>query len=257
MNASKKTGTREWSDVSHNMGVGCSHGCLYCYAAANAVEKGIVRDRDEWKAEKLTPRRIPTKPGVIMFPTAHDITPFYLESSLAAIQQMMDAGRNVVIVTKAHLECMKAICDRFTNHKDKLVLRVTIGSMNEQVCKFWEPGAPPPSERLAALKHAFDRGYITSVSMEPILVGVTDAVKTFTAVEPYVTEKVWIGRMNSPVRRVDTSDPEIRRKVANLKTCQSDAEMLKLYDKLKDHDKVAWKDSIKQVNGLYIKFKGE
>lgn len=242
-----RTGTREWSDVSHNIGQNCSHNCKYCYAAAKALEIGQIKTRAEWSTEKLTPRRIPTKPGIIMFPTAHDISPFYLEASLNAIEQMMLAGRNVVIVTKANLECVKAICDKFTGYKDKIVLRVTIGSMDESVCKFWEPGAPPPSERLSALKYAFDLGYTTSVSMEPILIGVTDAVKTFNAVAPYVNEKIWIGKMNSLGRRVDTSDPDIKGKVAYLKKCQSDTEILKLYDKLKDQCKVAWKDSIKQV----------
>src|SRR6185369_8736162 len=182
----KVTGTREWSDVSHNIASGCSHGCLYCYNTAFALEKGLIRDRVEGITERLTPRSIPTKPGIIMFPTAHDISLFYLQSSLTAIEQMMLAGRSVVIVTKAHLECIKAICDKFTAYRDKIVLRVTIGSMDEQECKFWEPGAPPPSERLAALKYAYDLGYTTSVSMEPILVGVTDAVKTFNIVAPYV-----------------------------------------------------------------------
>lgn len=245
-----RTGTREWSDISHNIGKGCSHNCRYCYAAAHALSTGKIKTRDEWATETLTPRPIPTQPGVIMFPTAHDITPHYLEASISAIQQMMDAGRSIVIVTKAHLASVKAICDRFITHKDKIVLRVTIGSMDEEVCKFWEPGAPPPSERLAALQYAYGLGYTTSVSMEPILIGVTDAVKTFNAVEPYVTEKVWIGRMNSPDRRIDTSDPEVKRRLAYLKKCQADTEILMLYYKLKDHSKVAWKDSIKQVVGI-------
>lgn len=245
-----RTGTREWSDVSHNIGKGCSHNCRYCYAAEYGQRTGQIKTRYELATEVLTPRPIPTKPGIIMFPTAHDITPFYLDASISAIQQMMEAGRSIVIVTKAHLECVKAICDRFTSHKDKIVLRVTIGSMDENVCKFWEPGAPPPSERLEALKYAYEQGYMTSVSMEPILVGGTDAVKTFNAVAPYVTEKVWIGRMNSPDRRIDTSDPEVKRRLAYLKKCQADTEILMLYYKLKDHSKVAWKDSIKQVVGI-------
>jgi len=247
---SQRTGTREWSDVSHNMGKGCSHNCRYCYAADHALKTGQIKTREEWSTEILTPRTIPTKSGIIMYPTAHDITPYYLDASIATIEHMMLAGRSVVLVTKAHLECVKAICDKFTGYKDKIVLRVTIGSMDEAVCKLWEPGAPPPSERLAALKYAYDLGYITSVSMEPILVGVTNAVKTFNAVEPYVNEKIWIGRMNGPDWRVDISDPVIKGRVAYVKKCQSDVEVLKLYDKLKDHSKVAWKDSIKQVVGI-------
>jgi DNA repair photolyase len=245
------TGTREWSDVSHNIGSGCSHGCLYCYAASYALWRGYIKNHTEWLVEKLTPRRIPTKSGIVMFPTAHDITPFYLEASIAAIQLMLEAGRSVVIVTKAHLECVKAICARFTGYRDKIILRVTIGSMNETVCKFWEPGAPAPSERLEALMYAYDQGYTTSVSMEPMLIGVKDAISTYEQVEPYVNEKIWLGKMNSPDNRVDTSVAENKGKVAYVKKCQSDTEILRLYDRLKDHSKVAWKDSIKQVVAIY------
>jgi DNA repair photolyase len=241
------TGTKKWPDASYNIGKGCSNDCKYCYAAAYALEEGHIKARNDWATEKLTPRPIPTQKGVIMFPTAHDITPFYLGASIDAIEEMMLAGRNVVIVTKAHIECMKAICDKFTNHKDQLIIRVTIGSMKEKVCKFWEPGAPPPSERLEALKYAYDSGYQTSVSMEPILLGVSDAVKTFNAVYHYVREKVWIGRMNSPNKKADVSDPVVKVRVAYFKKCQSDQEILKLYWELLGDCKVAWKDSIKQV----------
>jgi DNA repair photolyase len=245
-----KTGTREWSDVSHNVGIGCSHGCLYCYSAEFYIRKGIVKDRADSMVERLTSRKIPTKDGVIMFPSAHDITPFYLRSAFVAIEDMMQAGRQVVIVTKAHLDCIKELCDMFTAYRDKLLIRITIGSMDEKVCKFWEPGAPAPSERLSALKHAFTEGYRTSVSMEPILLGVSDAVKTFYQVEPFVNEKIWIGKMNSPDIRVDKSVSENRSMVAYIKKCQSDDEIKKLYQKLKDHPKVEWKDSIKQIVGL-------
>jgi DNA repair photolyase len=244
------TGTREWSDVSHNIGSGCSHGCLYCYAASYALWKGYIKTHAEWLVEKLTPRRIPTKQGVVMFPTAHDISPFYLEASIAAIQQMLEAGKSVVIVTKAHPACIKTICARFTDYRNKIILRVTIGSMDEAVCKFWEPGAPPPSERLEALRFAIEIGYTTSVSMEPMLIGVKDAIATYEQVEQYVNEKIWIGKMNSPDTRVDMSIAENRRHVAYVKACQSDKEILKLYDKLKDRSKVEWKDSIKAVVGF-------
>ncbi|NVN90941.1 MAG: hypothetical protein HXX11_10095 [Desulfuromonadales bacterium] len=244
------TGTREWSDVSHNIGSGCSHACLYCYAASYALSKGYIKTRAEWLNEKLTPRNIPTKAGVIMFPTAHDISSYYLDSSLDAIEQMLVAGRDVVIVTKAHLECIKAICAKFTDYQDKIILRITIGSMDEKICSFWEPGAPKPSERLDALRYAYDQGYTTSVSMEPILLGVRDAIVTYEQVEPYVTEKIWIGKMNSPDTRVDMTVAENCRRVANIKVCQSDKEIFKLYEWLEDHDKVEWKDSIKKIVGL-------
>ena len=37
-NRKGRTGTREWSDVSANVVLGCANDCRYCYAAA--VENG-------------------------------------------------------------------------------------------------------------------------------------------------------------------------------------------------------------------------
>jgi hypothetical protein len=182
-----------------------------------------------------------------MFPTAHDISPYYLDASITAIQQMMDAGRSLIIVTKAHLNVIYAITERFTNYKDQLVLRFTIGSMNQYVSAFWEPGAPPPGERLSALKHATGQGYRTSVSMEPILLGCDDAIATYRRVRHCVTEDIWIGKMNSPELRVDLSVGINRSAVAYLRACQSDEEILRLYESLHDCPLVRWKDSIRKI----------
>jgi len=247
MNTKTKTGTREWSDVSHNIGIGCSHGCLYCYAAAYAVEKGTVCDREDWMVERLTPRRIPTKEGIIMFPTAHDITPYYLDASLAAIEAMVRAGRQVLIVTKAHLECVEAICNQFGNYKKFMEFRITIGSMDEDFSRFWEPGAPSPQERLEALRHAFLKLFKTSVSIEPMLGNIYQTCEVVYQVDPYVSEHIWIGKMNSLIKRLDMPEEHKDNFIEALGEAQSDENIMKLYDALKHDTKIKWKDSIQSV----------
>ena len=243
------TGTREWSDVSHNIGIGCSHGCLYCYAGAKAIEREVVGDSEDWLTERTTPRRIPGKEGVVMFPTAHDITPFYLDESLKTIRQMMLAGREILIVTKAHLECMTAICSEIKSHEgyyEKVLIRVTIGSINEDICKIWEPGAPSPQERIEALKYAFLNILRTSVSVEPMLQGPLEAAEVYNEVEKYCSEDIWFGKMNSlNVRLVDAPGKKDLIKLVHDEQC--DKNILALYDALKWDPKVKWKDSIRAV----------
>lgn len=241
------SGTRQWSDVSHNVGLGCSHDCKYCYAASYATEKGYITNRAEWANEQLCPRRLPTKPGVVMFPTAHDITPFFLDSSISAISGMLQAGRQVLVVSKPHLECVKALCDAFSDYRQQLLFRFTIGSINQQVCQFWEPGAPSPAERIAALQYAFLHCFRTSVSLEPMLEGAMGAAEVFRAVEPYVSETIWIGKMNSPRKRVDVTVPDNLAAVELIEAVQCDEEIMTIYNALKHDNKVEWKDSILQV----------
>ena len=78
------TGTKEWSNFSYNICKGCEHGCLYCYAKAQACRfDKPMRIPGQWNRQKLNPTRralgaeVGAK-GVVMFPTSHDITPRFL-----------------------------------------------------------------------------------------------------------------------------------------------------------------------------------
>jgi hypothetical protein len=83
--------------------------------------------------------------------------------------------------------------------------------------------------------------------MEPMLHGTDDALNTYHIVEPYVNDNIWIGKMNSPANRVDTSISENSTAVDDIIKLQSDSEIIKLHKELKDKAKVKWKDSIQAV----------
>jgi DNA repair photolyase len=114
------------------------------------------------------------------------------------------------------------------------MFRFTIGSLNPDASKFWEPGAPEPFERICALEHAFLNGYQTSVSMEPMLFGYSEAIRTFHTVERFVTDTIWIGKMNKIRQRVDITDPNNLFMVQEIERMQRDEAILKLDDELKD-----------------------
>lgn len=250
---SQGTGTKEWADVNYNIGKGCSHGCLYCYAGGMAYHFKRIATREAWKEEFLVKKQVNKKLGkqftdkVIMFPSSHDITPAYLNSALQIIQKLLNNGNSLLIVSKPHLECIKKICDNFSGYKERILFRFTIGSLDEAICKFWEPGAPPPAERIEALKYAFKNGFSTSVSCEPMLKGIDDICKVVNAIESYVTDKIWIGKMNMAGKYVDMSIAQNATAVTNIKNLQSDTKILQMVAKLKNNHKIEWKDSIQKV----------
>lgn len=247
-------GTGEWADSSRNCMIGCSNNCAYCYSRAKALKGGTVADRATWSIEKADDAEIAKHHsklnGLVMFPTRHDTTPGNIQYNLPYLTGLLDAGNEVLFVSKANLECMKILCRDLAKYKSQLLIRVTIGSMHPKLCKFWERNAPSPQERLLALQHANEAGFETSVSMEPILHGVEDAVETFKAVEPFVTEKIWVGAMNSVEARVDLTNDNFKMAAADLKKLQSKSELVRLYNALKDQPKVLWKESIKNAVGL-------
>ena len=137
-----------------------------------------------------------------MFPTSHDITPQFLEECVTVLRKLLAAGNEVLIVTKPHLECIERLCRELAAYKEKIVFRFTIGAMDDELLRFWEPGAPAFAERLAALKHAHEQGFRTSVSAEPML-DVPHAVELYETLVPFVTDTIWFGKMNDVRKRVE------------------------------------------------------
>ena len=74
-----------------------------------------------------------------------------------------------MVVSKPHLPCIETICSQMPAYKQQITFRFTVGLLDDDLRAFWEPGAPSFNERLASLRHAFEAGYQTSVSAEPLL----------------------------------------------------------------------------------------
>jgi len=243
----QKTGVREWADSKYNIGIGCSHNCIYCYARGYAVGfRGLKRDT--WAEERLktTMPRVCKFNGLVMVPSSHDITPYYLAAVEKQLKALLEKGNQILVVSKPHRDCIVRLCGTLARYKEQILFRFTIGSLSRKLTCLWEPGAPSPAERVACLKYAYHRGFETSVSMEPLLAGVEDAVITFGKLIPFVTETVWLGKMNH-VNRWGHATPEITTACHYIRQLQSDAAIFQLVQRLGSHPKVRWKDSIQAV----------
>ena len=245
------TGTNEWSESTYNICKGCSHNCLYCYARWMAERFNRVNSASEWQIERVDDNKVKKSnrhfKGVVMFPSTHDITPNILPAAIRTLSNMLQAGNKVLIVSKPHLKVIQVLCRELAGFKDQIQFRFTIGTLNETTAKFWEPGAPTPKERIEALKHAFQLGFRTSVSMEPMLDGVDGMIRLINTVAPFVTGTIWLGKMNEINRRVDQTRPGVRAAVEKIELQQSDANILRLHAILQTNPQVRWKDSIKAV----------
>lgn len=246
----KVFGTKEWAERNVNCLSGCSHDCHYCYAKSGAI-RFKRKTPTTWKDEEFVGlKKIGGKIGRVMFPTSHDITRESLLVCLEQIQNVLAGGHEILIVTKPHMGCIAAVCDRFKDYKNKILFRFTIGSAASATLKLWEPGAPSFKERIEALQMAHGLGFKTSVSCEPMLDGNIEAV--VMAVEPYVTDAVWLGKMNQVKARLNINQaPMAVVQAAEQLACeQSDANIRQLYQHLKGNPKIKFKDSIKKIVGI-------
>lgn len=247
----RKTGTREWADRNRNVQVGCEHDCLYCYAKSMALR--FRRTTVEgWKVPvpaALKPRKVrELKDRVTMFPSTHDVTVLNAIRCWLMIEKLLVEGDKVLLVTKGSgLALMDALAGL---RRDRIEVRVTIGSTDNKVLRFWEPGAPYFEERVNALRWAKEQGFRTSVSIEPMLDANPDEVLGAIGPFGWATEGFWIGKARSLVQRVtmntggDVGKIEAARK---LEALWSDERVMKLWSERKDEKSVKWKDSIREV----------
>jgi len=242
----KTKGVAEWADVSVNLFKGCYNDCLYCYAK-NFAERGNWQSRDTWTTmipnEKNIKKRHKKYNGRVMFPTSHDITddPFVFSTCLETLDKLLNWGNEVLITTKPRFVVVKAICDNYLDKPElkKLIqFRFTITSIIDTKLEFWEKNTPKYRERLESLEYAFNKGYKTSVSIEPMLD--FHIIGLINDIYPYITESIWLGIMNYVSKELINDND----RYSEIIMINSTDHLKNLYFLLRDIPKIRFKDSI-------------
>lgn len=242
-------GTKEWADKTLNLLSGCHNNCKYCFGRENAIRFHRKTTKD-WREEVLNKsafaKKFAKRGGTIMFPSTHDITQDHLTECITYLKKMLEAGNRVLIVTKPDLVCVKAMCKEFVPYKDQILFRFTIGSKDDSVLKFWEPDAPNYATRAASVKYAFEAGYSTSLSCEPMLDQRIDLV--IEDLRRYITDSIWIGKMNKLRGRLSVNgfkhDEETQRAATQLLEWQKDENLEWLVEMYHGDPIIKWKESM-------------
>ena len=238
------SGTKAWANSNVNLFFGCEHDCRYCYAKKMAIR--FKRKTEEtWKVmelnQKMLEKNFKKRKGRVMFPSSHDILPEYMEQCFIILKRLLKVENTVLITTKPHLSVIQELCEEFIPYKRLIQFRFTITSLNNDLLKFWEPGAPTFEERFEALKNAKSLGYKTSVSIEPFLD--QNPIPLVKKLKPYITESIWLGKMNY-IKRNDFKNHEISFYKA-IRQNYTRENLQTIVNQLKRHDKIRFKDSIR------------
>lgn len=244
------SGTREWATGNINIQTGCENNCLYCYARVIAMQFGRCT-RESWQYPVINTnkvnRKYQRKQGCIMFPSTHDITQFNINECLTVLKRLLSVGNEVLVVSKPNSECVRKLCEELKEYQDQIVFRFTIGSADNKVLGFWEPNAPKFVERLRALEHAYKAGFKTSVLCEPVLDN--DIDKVITSVSPYVTDSIWLSRVNN-LRLIVSLNCPGDKKASDRADKLLDLQNDELYARHKNDPQIKWKDFTQKVVGL-------
>ena len=198
-----------------------------------------------------------------MFPSSHDITPNNLSACLQVLGNLLVlrevkklkggkkliGGNDVLVVSKPHLDCIKVICQQFGDYRDQILFRFTIGANDDSVLSLWEPGAPTYAERMTSLQYAYENGFQTSVSVEPMLDS-SNIDRLTAGLQPFVTDSIWIGKMNHLTRLVKNADAQLLSAIHRIEAGQTDDIIRSIYERHKENPKIKWKSSIREVIGL-------
>jgi DNA repair photolyase len=165
------------------------------YPNSHGITTDIVRlDKSEIQA-LYDDGKIP-KTGYMELMDLADKRPVYSVVDLCIFQlkKLLKPGNFVMITTKPDYFCVQQMMEKLSPWKDHILFRFTITSRSDTSLQHWEPHAPNFFERKLSLLYAYLEGWATSVSMEPFLD--PDPVPLLLELEPYVTETLWIGKLN-------------------------------------------------------------
>ena len=246
------TGINEWATKKVNISTGCENDCVYCYAKLDAYDYGQV-PIGQWPNMVLRQQKVDKGRrrlnGRIAFPTSHDITPSILEPCLIVLSKLLRAGNEILIVSKPRDACIRSICESFGDYTEQIIFRFTIGATDNEILSFWEPNAPTFEERRACLRYAFENGFRTSVSVEPML----EAYNIEALVNdlmPFVNDAIWIGKMEHLDQLKRIAGYQLAERIAEIEHFQRNEMIWAIYNQYKDNPKIKWKNSIKKVVGL-------
>jgi DNA repair photolyase len=207
----------------------------------------------QWPLERIRPADVAKRhkkyDGQVMFPSSHDITPHNIDACMTVLKNLLEIGNRVLVVSKPHLECIRAICHELKYFRDSILFRFTIGAVEDRILSYWEPNAPGYRERKASLIHAYESGFGTSVSVEPML----DADNVDMLIGDllrYVNDAIWIGKMNHIGRFGKDADPVMRQEIERIRRGQTDNAIKAIYSRHRDNPQLKWKKEIKRVVGI-------
>jgi hypothetical protein len=263
-----KFGTDEWSNGTYNTHFGCANGCWNCYAWCGACRRKQTghdlygRDEDGNSMMALRPKWFKTwqdraEKYVIMYPSVHDVFEDTMKEAFKIMESMLKAKNvHILWVTKPIYEVVREFMERFQDYKDRITIRLTITTNDNDQLEFWEPYASSYEERYICLDFLYAAGYNVGVSREPMLPSKRRDT-TFLEAElafideilPFIRDTLWLGLMNHIPVNVQRGQPltqKQKQRIADVKAFYTPSNILILVETLYQNPKVRWKESIKK-----------
>ncbi len=178
-----------WFGLKYNMNIyrGCPHQCIYCdsrsarYQISDFTATYVKVNATELLSQELASKRIVGTIGTGSMSDPYSPVEGKYGLMRRALEIIANARYPVHIITKS---------DQVTRDLDLLAqisrtyaaVSITLTTVDDELARLIEPGAPPPTARLRAIEQLSKAGIYTGVTMMPILPLLTDSPEGVTAV---------------------------------------------------------------------------
>ena len=172
----------DWYGIDYNMNLykGCSHGCIYCDSRSKCY--GIETfESVKRKTNALTILEAEllrkSEKGIIGMGSMSDPynpTEKIVKDTRGALELIEKYGFGVSIDTKSDLILRDLDLLKKINTKNKVIVKFTITTPNDDLSKLLEPNVCVSSKRLKAIKTLTDNGLFVGIMLNPVLPFLTD-----------------------------------------------------------------------------------
>ena len=180
---------------SLNPYMGCTHQCTFCYV--RAFERRADRPAD---ARYGTSIRVKTNVAEVLRYEVHRRSWERWNVAIGAATDPYQPAEGRYKLTRACLEVLAGVHNPFglitrgpmivrdidvlqeASQRAEVSISVSIPTLDVDVWRKTEPGTAPPHQRLRAIRKLIDAGIKVSISMAPILPGISDSPQQMEAV---------------------------------------------------------------------------
>ncbi|CAN5698028.1 radical SAM protein [soil metagenome] len=195
LNKTKRRDPWFLDDYTINPYSGCSFNCLYCYIRGSKYgehmeEKLSIKiNAPELLEKQLSLRAKKNQYGIIVMSSATDP---YLQAERETgltrklLEIILKYRFPLHLITKSDLvirdfDLLKKINEQAILPQDlegklsqKVFITFSFSTIDNAIAKIFEPGATPPDKRLQTLKTALKQGFLSGVSLMPLLPYISD-----------------------------------------------------------------------------------
>jgi len=184
------SGDNKWFGNNYNMNIykGCSHGCIYCDSRSECYHvENFDKVRAKENALTLIHRDLKSKRKIGVIGTGAMSDPYNpiekeYELTRGALKLINSFGFGISIATKSNLVTRDIdILKKIRQHSPTLI-KLTITTCDDVLCKKIEPNVAVSSQRFSALKQLAENNIFAGILLMPVLPFIEDNAENISGI---------------------------------------------------------------------------